>query len=170
MLHFRHIFLLTVLLIFIGCKPHVVREAEVTLAEADSLRTHGIPPTDSARLAQTVADLSPWRLFYPTDYAKANYYYGRLLRAKGNYPAAMKCFINATHAHTKDYLLLGRVYANMANMCQLEEDYDLAYKVYEKSHEQFAKSGNSIMYYYSLNNMAIQKAFQQDKNAVEDHQ
>ena len=143
----------------------MVEEAETLLCEADSLRVKGIAPTDSALWAETVAALHPWRLFYPTDYAKANYYYGYLLRTKGHHPQAMQCFIDASKAKTNDHVLLGRVYANMANMCRLEGNYELAYCIYEKSKDQFAKSGNSKMYYYAINNMALQRAFQNDKPA-----
>ena len=166
MLHFRHIFRLTVLLIFIGCKPHVVREAEVTLAEADSLRVHGIPPTDSVRLAQTVADLSPWRYIYPTDYAKANYYYGRLLRAKGNYAASMECFINATHSRSKDYMWIGKAWTNIGDFCRSDGNYDLAYDVHVRAAEAFKRDNNTRAYYYELNNMAVVRVFQKDKFAT----
>ena len=144
----------------------MVEEAETLLCEADSLRVKGIAPTDSALWAETVAALYPWRLFYPTDYAKANYYYGYLLRTKGHHPQAMQCFIDASKAKTNDHVLLGRIYANMANMCRLEKNYELAYSIYEKSKDQFAKSGNSKMYYYAINNMAVQKALQNDKSAA----
>ena len=142
----------------------MVREAETVLAASDSLRVKGIPPTDSALLAETTASLTPWRMLYPTDYAKANYYYGYLLRLRGHYPEAMRCFLEASKSKTQDYILLGRVWSNIANMCQLEGNYELAYSMYEKSKDQFEKAGNSRMYYYAWNNMAIQYAFQKDKD------
>ena len=160
----RYYILLLLLLALVGCQPKVVREAEAVLAASDSLRVKGIPPTDSALLAETTASLTPWRMLYPTDYAKANYYYGYLLRLRGHHPEAMRCFIEASKSKTRDYLLLGRVYANMANMCQLEGNYELAYTIYEKSKDQFEKAGNSRMYYYAWNNLALQRAFQKDKD------
>ena len=104
------------LLTFIGCKPAVIKEAEQTLAVADSLRVKGIAPTDSTLWAETVASLTPWRYFYPTDYAKANFYHGYLLSVKGDFPEAMECFINASQARTNDYNLLGRVWSNIGLM------------------------------------------------------
>ena len=133
---------------------------------ADSLRVKGIAPTDSTLWAETVASLTPWRYFYPTDYAKANYYYGRLLREKGYHPQAMQCFIDASNAKTNDHVLLGRVYSNIADMCRLEGNYDLAYSVHDLSKKQFAKAGNTQLYYYAINNQALQRAFQKDKPAA----
>ena len=160
------IWLFCVLLTFIGCKPAVIKEAEQTLAVADSLRVKGIAPTDSTLWAETVAAMRPWRLFYPTDYAKANYYYGYLLRTKGHHPQAMLCFINATKARTNDHVLLGRIYANIADMCRLEGNYELAYSIYENSRDQFKQGENNRMYYYAINNLALQRAFQKDKPAA----
>ena len=164
--HTLYTILLILSLSLIGCKPEVVEEAETLLCEADSLRVKGIVPTDSALWAETVAAMRPWRLFYPTDYAKANYYYGYLLRTKGHHPQAMQCFIDASKAKTNDHVLLGRIYSNIADMCRLEGNYDLAYSIYENSRDQFKQGENNRMYYYAINNLALQRAFQKDKPAA----
>ena len=164
--HTLYAILLILSLSLIGCKPGVVEEAETLLCEADSLRVKGIPPTDSSLWAQTVADLSPWRYFYSTDYAKANYYYGYLLRLKDHSPEAMQCFINATHTHTKDYNLLGRIWSNIGQMCRMDGNYDLAYEIYQKTVDYFQLAHNETAYYYAISNMALQRALQEDKPAT----
>ena len=173
-----------------GCGSHVpeddIKAVQQTLAEADSLRGMGIimgmpfrdtkdscsvenhdrcraENEDSLRLAEAVAVLYPWRRVYADEYAKANYYYGRLLRAKDHYPEAMQCFINAIHSRSKDYHILGRVYSNMGTISHLAGEYDLSYEMYEHSADMFLRNGDTINYYYALNNMAFELAEQEKK-------
>ena len=141
-----------------GCSPRGVREAQEVVKQADSLRTEGVPYTDSIAMAEAYNTLGKWQYLYPTDYARACYYYGRLLRNNDNPVAAMQVFINATHTNTRDYHILGRVYANMANMCRLGDYHDDAYEMYQCSAEKFHNAGDSLLYYYALNNMAFEMA------------
>jgi len=157
-----------VLLTFIGCKPAVIKEAEQTLAVADSLRVRGIAPTDSTLWAETVASLTPWRYFYPTDYAKANFYYGYLLRTKSHYPESMQCFIDVTKSCTKEYAWKAKAWTNMGDFCRLEGNYDLAYEMHVHAADCFRRDSNMRAYYYELNNMAVVRAFQKDRNAVQE--
>ena len=173
-----------------GCGSHVpeddIKAVQQTLAEADSLRGMGIimgmpfrdtkdscsvenhdrcraENEDSLRLAEAVAALYPWRWVYADEYAKANYYYGRFLRAKDHYPEAMQCFIHAIHSRSKDYHILGRVYSNMGTISHLAGEYELSYEMYEHSADMFLRNGDTINYYYALNNMAFELAEQGKK-------
>jgi len=160
------IWLFCVLLTFIGCKPAVVKETEQTLAVADSLRLKGIAPTDSALWAETVASLTPWRYFYPTDYAKANFYYGFLLRMRSHYPESMQCFIDVTKSRTKEYAWKAKAWTNMGDFCRLEGNYDLAYEMHVHAADCFRRDSNMRAYYYEINNQALQRALQKDKSAA----
>ena len=151
---------------FVGCKPAVIKEAEQTLAVADSLRVRGIAPTDSTLWAETVASLTPWRYFYPTDYAKANFYYGYLLRMRSHYPESMQCFIAVTKARTKEYAWKAKAWTNMGDFCRLEGNYDLAYEMHVHAADCFRRDSNMRAYYYEINNMALQRALQKDKSAA----
>ena len=127
-----------ILLCFSSCNR--LQEAQKVVAECDSLLNAGLLYEDSASLAGAVGTLNHYRLLYPTEYAKANYYYGRLLRSRENYVAAMQCFIDATETHTNDYNVLGRSYSNIATICSYEENFKLAYDLYEKSSQCFNKA------------------------------
>ena len=149
-----------------GCTPKHVREARQVLTEADSLRLKGIfmtSPDDSLRIAEATKTLLPWRFVYAADYAKACFHYGRTLRAKGHYPEAMQCFLNVIHSRSRDCIIKGRAYSNIADLCQLEGNYDLAYDMHVISADCFKNGGNMQAYYYAINNMALQRAFQKDK-------
>ncbi len=155
-------FVLLMALLLAGCNTRALREADRTLAMADSLRAEGTAYTDSVRLAETVDALQSYQRWHPTAWAKANYYYGRLLRGKNNQVAAMQCFIRASHAHTHDKLLLGRIYSNMANMCREKGEHALAYEVYNTSADIFLRAGDSIRYFYALDNMSFELAALKD--------
>ena len=146
--------------------PRALHEAQQVVAVADSLRAIGQLYPDSTRLAQAYETLNHWQLFYPDEFAHSCYHYGRLLRDKDNPVAAMQVFINATHSRTRDYHILGRVYSNMGSICQLEGNTDLAYDMYVISGEKFKKSGDLQAYYYSINNMALQRVQQKDKKTA----
>ena len=152
------------------------------VAQADSLRAegrmYGIDEGDSLTLAQAYETLKNHSAFsrqlsdlFPfvhctsslDTYAHACYHYGRLLREKDNPVEAMQVFIDATHSHTRDYHILGRIYSNMGDIAHLAGDYSLSYEMYEKSGEMYLKSGDTILYYYDLNNMALELAEQGKK-------
>ena len=143
-----------------------VRDARTTIAQADSLLLQNEVYEDSVSLAQAVDAMKPWQLFAPTDYAKACFYYGRLLRSWGYYAEAMPYLINARRARTSDHELLGRVYSNIAYMCRLEGNYPLAHEVYTRSAEEFRKAGDSLRYHTGCVNMAYALAEQGDTTGV----
>jgi len=146
-----------------SCSVHSLHEAQTVVAEADSLRIQGQPYTDSVLMAQAYTTLGNWQYFYPDDYAHACYHYGRILRNKDNPAEAMQAFINATHSRTKDYHILGRVYSNMGTICHLAGEYDLSYNMYTRSSNSFINNGDTINYYYALNDMALELAVQGKK-------
>ena len=148
-----------------------VREARRTIAVADSLRVNeGMAYDDSLALAEAYGTMGRWRLVYSDDYARACYYYGRLLRNRGDQVAAMQAFIRGTHAPYvqrviplpwfSDYHILGRIYSNMGTMCHLVGDFELSYDMYGLSAKQFYRACDTTLYYYALNSMALELAMQ----------
>ena len=162
----RHMVLLLVLAgVFCSCSfRHDVQEARHIVAEADSLRAEGVAYEDSTAIAQAATALSRVRAFFPTDYAHANYYYGRVLRNRGDHPAAMQAFLRTIHSRTQDHAIKARTYANVANMCRLAAEHELAYDMYGKAAQEFFYLRDSLMYFYSLNNQAYDLAEQGIKN------
>lgn len=145
------------------CSSHALYEAQETVATADSLWHNGQSFSDSAQLAQAYRTLHRRRNMNPDEYAHACYHYGKLLRAKDDPVAAMQCFINASHSRTHDYHILGRVYSNMGDLCHLASEFPLAYDMYEISANYFSQNGDTLLYYYGLNNMAYELAEQGKK-------
>ena len=135
-----------------------VQEACGMVAEADSLRAVGQAFTDSVAIADAVEALYPMRFVYPTDYAHANYYYGRLLREHGNHPAAMEAFLRTVHSRTRDHAIKGRAYCNMGIMAGLATEHELAYNVYKCSAGEFLTAQDTTAYYYALIDMAFEQA------------
>ena len=178
------VFLLLLCWIGQGCSSRAVREAEAVVAEADSLwhagKTYGMDAGDSATLAQAYETLKEHSAFSRQlsevcpfvpctsllrTYSHACYHYGKLLRAKDDPEEAMRCFINATHSRTRDYHILGRVYSNMGDLCHLAGDFQLSYDMFEQSANMFLQNGDTLSYYYGLNDMAFEKAMLADKEA-----
>ena len=158
---------------FSACSPRALHEAEEVVRTADSLRAegkmYGIDEGDSATLAQAYETLGkqPFVLCTSslcTSYAHACYHYGRLLREKDNPVAAMECFINATHTRTRDYHIIGRVYSNMGDICHLAGEFQRAYDMYDYSASMYMRNGDTLLYYYDLNNMAFEVALLGDKD------
>jgi len=153
-----------------ACTPRAIREVKGVVAQADSLwhagQMYGVDAGDSATLAQAYETLGaiplPFRegLGLGSSYARSCYYYGRLLRAKEDPVSAMQVFINATHSHTRDYHILGRVYSNMGDIAHLANEFELSYDMYKRSGDMYLKNGDTLLYYYDLNNMAFELAEQ----------
>lgn len=123
---------------------------------------------DSLLLAQACETLRKYPVSYfksPISdvYAHACYHYGRLLRERENPAAAMEAFLHAAHSRTRDYHILGRVYSNIGSICHLANEFPLAYDMYERSANCFLMGGDTLLYYYGLNNMAFELAEQASK-------
>jgi len=143
------------------------------VAQADSLwhegKMYGVDEGDSATLAQAYERLKELSAFsrQKSEYAHACYHYGRLLRAKDDPVAAMQAFLDATRSGTKDYHILGRVYSNMGDICHLAGEFQLSYDMFEKSASMFLLNGDTLSYYYALNDMAFELAEQGKKKKTE---
>lgn len=165
-----------------ACAPRSVREAESVVTQADSLwqagKMYGVDAGDSVSLAQAYETLQEHSAFSRQfsevcpfvhctsllrTYSHACYHYGKLLRAKDNSVAAMQVFIAATHSHTRDYHILGRVYSNMGDICHLAGECPLSYDMFERSADMFLRNGDTLNYYYALNDMAFELAEQGKK-------
>ena len=133
---------------------------------------YGVDMGDSVTLAQAYETLGaisfPFRegMGLGSTYAHSCYHYGRLLREKDNPVEAMQVFIEATHSHTRDYHILGRVYSNMGDIAHLAGEFPLAYDMYERSGQMYLHNGDSLLYYYDLYNMAFELAEQGKKEKV----
>ena len=168
-----------------GCSSRAIHEAETVVAQADSLwqagLMYGIDAGDSLSLAQAYETLKEHSAFSRQlsevcpfvpctsllrTYAHSCYHYGKLLRAKDHPAEAMQAFINATHSRTRDYHILGRVYSNMGDLCHLAGDFQLSYDMYERSGQMYLLNGDSLLYFYDLNNMAYELAEQGKKESV----
>jgi len=145
-------------LMMVSCSPRALHEAQGVVAQADSMRAEGRMYDDSLALAQAYGTLEQWSWFHADEYAHACYHYGRLLREKDKPVEAMQCFINASHAPTRDYHILGRVYSNMGEIAHLAGEYQLSYDMFEHSADMFLHAKDSIAYYYALNDMAFELA------------
>ena len=159
----------------ICCSCTSVREGREVIASADSLRVYqGVTYDDSIALAQAYTTFGRVQHIYPNEYARACYYYGRLLRNHGDQVAAMQAFINGSHApywhrliplpQFTDYHILGRIYSNMGTMCHLAGEFELSYDMYELSARSFYKADDTTAFYYALNAMALQLAEQKLHN------
>ncbi len=175
------IILLAAVLGIAGCSSSAVQEAKRVVAQADSLRTegkmYGMDEGDSTTIANAYETLKKRAsfCFLPlndgegkclSSYAHACYHYGRLLREKGDPVSAMQVFIEATHSHTRDHHILGRTYSNMGSISHLAGEYQLAYDMYNRSAEMFLQSGDSLLYYCLLSDMAFELAKQEKPNEV----
>ena len=147
-----------------ACAP--VREAQQTVAQADSLLAADRVYSDSLSLLRAVDALAPWQLLLPDDYAKACFYYGRILRINERYTESVPYLLRARHSHTGDHILLGRTYSNLALICRLEGNHPLSYTLYEQSAEQFSRGGDNRRYGIAQTNMAYALAEQADTAGV----
>ena len=146
-----------------ACTSHSLQNAQGIVVKADSLWKVGQIYEDSTQLAQACEELGYWRMIYPNEYAHACYHYGRLLRQKEDPVAAMQVFINAAHSRTRDYHILGRVYNNIGDMCHRAGEYALSYNMFEQSANMYLRDGDTLSYYYCLNDMAFEQAEQSKK-------
>ncbi len=178
-----YISFITLTILLAACTPHSVREAESVVTQADSLwqagKMYGVDEGDSVTLAQAYETLQEHSAFSRQlsevcpfipctsllrTYSHACYHYGKLLRAKDNPVEAMQVFIAATNSHTRDYHILGRIYNNIGDICHLAGDYQLSYNMFERSAEMYLINGDSLLYYYCINDMAFELAQQGKKD------
>ena len=171
--------------IIAACTPRSVREAQGVVQQADSLwaegKMYGIDAGDSVTLAQAYETLQEHSAFSRQlsevcpfvhctsllrTYSHACYHYGRLLREREDPVKAMQVFLSAAHSRTHDFHILGRVYSNMGDICHLASAFSFAYDMYEQSANMYLHNGDSLLYYYGLNNMAYELAEQGKKDSA----
>ena len=152
--------ILSVVLFLCSCSKSSFRKAQNIVQMADSLRAEGVLYDDSVALAECVAEFNrvPNRFIYPTLYAHANYYYGRLLQRRNNMIGAVRCYLNIIESRADDYDIQGRTYTNLAIMCRLEGNHQLAFEMFEKSANCFISNYDTTAYLYAQNSMAFEKA------------
>lgn len=143
-------------LLFVSCS--YIREAQKTVESADSLFVYGILYKDSMNIARAAETFQSYQVCYSDEYARTNYYYGRLLREKGKQAEAMQCFLKVLHSHSDDHNFRGRTYTNMAVMCRQEGNHPLAYTMFELSSKEFYEEKDTTAYFYALNSMAFELA------------
>lgn len=143
-----------------ACSSRALHDAQDVVAQADSLWLAGQSFEDITRMAAAYMTLGSLQYFYADEYAHACYHYGRLLRTKDNPVAAMQTFIDATHSHTSDYHILGRVYSNMGDICHKAAEYTLSYNMFECSSEMFLRNGDTLLHDFLLNDIAYELAEQ----------
>ena len=102
----------------------------------------------------------------PTPDARSSYEQGRTCMAAQQPAEAMRHFVAATGTRTNDYRLLGRVHSNIATICHAAEEYGMSYEQFAVSAEYFLRAGDSLLYWYDLNNMAFEAAAQCDTAAA----
>ena len=159
----NHIIVWVLAVVLSACAaPKTPEEALRTIAEADSLWLSGWSYTDSLSLAHAYEELGEQRTRYPDEFAHACYHYGRLLRTQDDPVSAMQAFIHATRTNSTDFHILGRIYSNMGDLCHMAEEFTLSYDLFEKSADCFLQNGDTLNYYYALNDMAIELAEQKD--------
>ena len=152
----HHLYILLLLVGVINACTPAVHESRHTLAVADSLRVNeGRLYDDSLALAEAYTLLGHWRLIYPDDYARACYYYGRMLRNRNDQVAAMRAFISGTHAPYvsrvvplpwfSDYHILGRIYSTM---CHEDDEFQLSFDMYDQSVTCFLEVKDSLRFIY----------------------
>lgn len=105
-------------------------------------------------------------ILHPHEYAQECFEQGKALRQSGHQAAAMQSFIKAERYAQNDYMLKGRIYSNMANMCRQAERHELAYEIYSISSEQFALAKDTLALAYALNNMAWEQAVMGHKDSA----
>lgn len=147
-------------IVFASCTPQRVREAQVVVSQADSLKAVGAEYDDSLRLAEAAWVLAsfPYSIVDADDYTRVCYHYGRLLCRHDNQVEAMRWFIKGTKAHSNDHTTKGRIYTNIGEMCHLADEFKLSFDMYKKCADEMLNANDSIRYFYSLYSMAFESA------------
>lgn len=141
-----------------------LHKAQDVIDAADSLLLQHKLYADTAIMFDAAKTFNYWKLIYPEDYAKANYYYGRQLRGAEDYESAMQCFLNVIHSRTDNNNILGRTYTNIAIIADIEGSHQLSYTLFQTAAYKFLLENDSTAYLYALNDMALELANTQLKD------
>ena len=150
---FRVVHIVLCCLFLTGCGN--IRQAQQTVATADSLDTEHILYRDTTALRHAVRTLDqPFvRQCHRTTLAKAYYYLGRNYSAENLIFNAADCYIAADKLYPHDYILRGRVNSCMGFICGQQCKDSVALIFYRRATEHFEKSGNEWRYAQSLLNV-----------------
>ena len=150
---FRVVHIVLCCLLLTGCGN--IRQAQQTVATADSLDTEHILYRDTTALCHVVRTLDkPFvRQCHRTTLAKAYYYLGRNYSAENLISVAADCYIASDKLYPHDYILRGRVNSCMGFICGQQCKDSVALIFYRRATEHFEKSGNEWRYAQSLLNV-----------------
>ena len=98
--------------------------------------------------------------------ADSYYLQGKQLREAGQPVEAMRAFLSAVQVPSDEFAVKGRAYSNMATMCRIGEQHELAFDLYRQSLNQFVAAKDTLAQAFALNNMAWEKAVLADKQTA----
>lgn len=98
--------------------------------------------------------------------AESYYLQGKQLREANQPVEAMQAFLSAVRVPSDEFAVKGRAYSNMATMCRIGEQHELAFDLYRQSLNQFVAAKDTLAQAFALNNMAWEKAVLADKQAA----
>lgn len=78
----------------------------------------------------------------------------------------MQAFLSAVRVPSDEFAVKGRAYSNMATMCRIGEQHELAFDLYRQSLNQFVAAKDTLAQAFALNNMAWEKAVLADKQTA----
>lgn len=98
--------------------------------------------------------------------AESYYLQGKQLREANRPVEAMQAFLSAVRVPSDEFAVKGRSYSNMATMCRIGEQHELAFDLYRQSLNQFVAAEDTLAQAFALNNMAWEKAVLADKQTA----
>ncbi len=134
---FRTVYIVFACLLLTGCGN--IRQAQQTVATADSLDTEHILYRDTAalRTAARTLDKPFVRQCHRTTLAKAYYYLGRNLEDNFLILEAADCYIASDYLHPHDYTLCGRVNSCMGFICAQADEENVSLEFYQRANNHF---------------------------------
>ena len=84
--------------------------------------------------------------------AKSYFYKARVYRHDQHYDEATSLYLKALDLNqdNKDYILLGKIYSDMGDICAIQKDYNESMKKYQKAKEFFNKAGDTTEACYKV--------------------
>lgn len=98
--------------------------------------------------------------------AESYYLQGKQLREANRPVEAMQAFLSAVRVPSDEFAVKGRACSNMATMCRIGEQHELAFDLYRQSLNQFVAAKDTLAQAFALNNMAWEKAVLADKQTA----
>lgn len=98
--------------------------------------------------------------------AELYYLQGKQLREANRPVEAMQAFLSAVRVPSDEFAVKGRAYSNMATMCRIGEQHELAFDLYRQSLNQFVAAKDTLAQAFAFNNMAWEKAVLADKQTA----